>query len=322
MALRLIVAIFLVCLGGVASSAPLRVVVISDLNGSYGSTDYDPRIAKAIEAIIAIRPDVVIATGDMVAGQRRPHLTEPEVRAMWRAFHTAVTDPLERAGIPLAVTPGNHDASAYGGFEDERRIFAEEWRARRPALPFTDADDYPFSYAFDMGGVRFASLDVTTVGPLAKGEEDWLEAVMAQAGSARVVFSHLPLWPVAIGRETEIIGDPGLAGLFEELGIDLHLTGHHHAYYPGAAGGVAYVAQACLGSGPRALIGTTTRSQPGFTLLEISEDGVIDISAYTAPDFFVPLDHTTLPPAIISPQARLDRLDLVDLPVVRTSPSR
>jgi hypothetical protein len=321
-AARLLLAAFFLCFGGAVSAAPLRVAVISDLNGSYGSTNYNATVVDAIEAIVAMKPDLVISTGDMVAGQRRPHLTEPEVRAMWRSFHAMVTDPLARAGIPLAVTPGNHDASAYGGFEDERRIFAEEWRARRPDLDFAGTDDFPFSYAFDLGGVRFASLDVTTVGALEPSKENWLSDVMASAGPTRIVFSHIPLWPVAIGRETEIIGDPELAGLFAELGIDLQLTGHHHAYYPGASGGIAYVAQACLGGGPRALIGTETRSKPGFTLLEIEEDGRIAVSAYTAPDFAQPLDPRTLPAEIVSPLARLQRLDLADLPKVTTGASQ
>ena len=103
--------LFLLLFGGAASAAPLRVVVISDLNGSYGSVTYEPRVTAAVRAIIAMKPDLVISTGDMVAGQRRPHLTETEVRAMWDAFHRTVTAPLEAAGIPLAVTPGNHDAS-------------------------------------------------------------------------------------------------------------------------------------------------------------------------------------------------------------------
>lgn len=321
MAGRFLALVFLLCFGGAALAAPLRVVVISDLNGSYGSTSYEPHVEKAITAIIRLDPDLVISTGDMVAGQRRPHLTEPEVREMWRAFHATVTEPLANSGIPLAVTPGNHDASAYGGFEDERRIFTDEWQAHRPKLSFVEGGSYPFSYAFDLGGVRFASLDVTTVGAIGTEEADWLKATMATAGETRVVFSHIPLWPVAIGRETEIIGDPALAEEFAELGIDLHLTGHHHAFYPGARDGIAYVAQACLGAGPRALIGTDSKSDVGFTLLEIAEHGLITVSAYRAPDFARLIDPTTLPAEIVSPLARLQRLDLADLPQVRTLPS-
>ena len=295
MAVKALLLVLAVLLGGAASAAPLRVVVISDLNGSYGSVTYDPRVADAVRAIIALKPDLVLSTGDMVAGQRRPHLSEAEVRAMWDAFHRTVTAPLEAAGIPLAVTPGNHDASAYDGFERERRLYAETWAAHRPDLAYVGADGYPFAYAFDIGDVRFASLDATTVGALPPGQESWLRETMAGAGPTRIVFSHLPLWPVAVGRETEIIGDPGLADLFGDLGIDLQLSGHHHAYYPGASAGIAYVAQACLGAGPRALIGTSEKTEPGFTILDIAEDGHIEVSAATGPDFIARVDPATLP---------------------------
>lgn len=241
---------------------------------------------------------------------------------MWDAFHRTVTAPLEAAGIPLAVTPGNHDASAYGGFERERRLYAETWAAHRPDLDYVREDGYPFAYAFDLGGVRFASLDATTVGALSPDQKGWLADVMRTAGPTRVVFSHLPLWPVAVGRETEIIGDRGLADLFGEVGIDLHLSGHHHAYYPGASGGVAYVAQACLGAGSRALIGTEERTEPGFTLLDIAEDGTIEVSAVTGPALGTHLDPRTLPATIGTGAAQLERLDLARLPTVTTRNNR
>lgn len=296
----------------------LTVAVISDMNGSYGSVRYENRLSAAVEAIIDLKPDLVISTGDMVAGQRRPHLSEPEVRAMWKEFHAVVSTPLAEAGIPIAVTPGNHDASAYDGFEGERRIYAEEWRARRPKLAYADEADYPFFYAFDLDGVRFVSLDATTVGSLPAGPMSKLADALEGAGPMRVVFSHLPLWPVAIGRETEIIGDPALANLFGELGVDLHLSGHHHAFYPGASDDVAYVAQACLGAGPRALIGTGSRSKTGFVVLEMtSPSEPISVSFRAYPNFGETFDSTTLPPEIRSADAILNRLDLADLPDVR-----
>jgi hypothetical protein len=178
------------------------------------------------------------------------------------------------------------------------------------------------TYAFNLGGVRFTSLDATTIGALSSDQESWLAETMSTAGPTRIVFSHLPLWPVAIGRETEIIGDPGLATLFSDLGVDLHLSGHHHAYYPGESGGIAYVAQSCLGAGPRKLIGTTVRTEPGFTVLDISEAGVIEVASLSGPDFTSPLDVETLPPTIEVGAATLRRLDLSGLQSVRTTPSR
>lgn len=110
--------------------------------------------------IIRFAPDVVVSTGDMVAGRRQPLLFEDEIRAMWQAFHRSVSDPLSAAGIPILVTPGNHDASAYDGFQQERRIYEQEWRARQP-VPVKG--DWPFAYAAEFGGVRFVSLDATTI---------------------------------------------------------------------------------------------------------------------------------------------------------------
>ena len=130
---RALAALFLIFWACGSFARPLTVVVISDLNGSYGSTDYAPRVSRAIDWIIKTQPDLVISTGDMVAGQRIPLLTDAEVRRMWRAFHETVSDPLERAGIPLAVTPGNHDASGYDRFMLEREIYEDQWKSRKPA---------------------------------------------------------------------------------------------------------------------------------------------------------------------------------------------
>ncbi len=294
---------------GTALAKDLRVAVISDLNGSYGSTDYAPRVAVAVSRIIALKPDLVISTGDMVAGQRRPVLTEPEIRAMWSAFHAQVTDPLRRAGIPLAVTPGNHDASAYGGFEEERRIFAEEWQANKPALDYIDDESYPFFYAFRLQGTTFVSLDATVLGPL-RGDQAARLRDAAHGADTVIAFSHLPLWPFAIERESEVIGDAKLHALFRELDLDLHLSGHHHAFYPGWKDGITYVSQACLGGGPRRLIGMTRRSDYAITMIDISDRGDLIIQALEGDFFDEPLDWADLPAKLSHEGADLIRLDL------------
>lgn len=110
----------------------MRVVVLSDLNSSYGSMSYEPEVGQAVERTVEEwRPDLVLIAGDMVAGQR-PALDDERVQAMWVAFDSVVAAPLRRAGIPLAVTMGNHDASGHPGHERDRRIAAEYWRERRP----------------------------------------------------------------------------------------------------------------------------------------------------------------------------------------------
>lgn len=294
------------------SAEALRIAVISDLNGSYGSTRYGTAVDDAVKRILELKPDLVISTGDMVAGQRKPHLSRAELERMWSAFHGHVSDPLAAAGIPLAVTPGNHDGSAYHGFELERRVYAEQWLPRKPALEFVEDSHYPFYYAFAAGAVLLLSVDATTVGHLPPQQMDWLQEVLEKHGSGyekRVAFSHVPLWPFARGRESEYIGDPALERLLQDADVDLYLSGHHHAFYPGHKDGIDLVSQSCLGAGPRRLIGTGRKSPRSFTLIELTPDAT-RIAAYRAPGFSEPIDWSTLPTGIRSAAAKLVRADL------------
>lgn len=300
-------------LPAVVAAAALRVAVISDLNDAYGSTTYEEDVSRAVARIVALRPDLVICTGDMVAGQRlHPPLERGAVLAMWSAFHALVTQPLENAGIPFAVTPGNHDASSYAGFAAERAIYGEEWQHRSPGLEFVDRADYPFHYAFAMGDVMFVSLDATAVGALDEGQRRWLEDLLArEAGSFRhrVVFSHLPIYPFTQGRETEVTADHELERMLAQHRVELYLSGHHHAFYPGFHGGVRHMGQACLGADPRRLIGSAAKAERAVTWLEFSAEG-ISVQAFSGPALDRPVELSALPPAIRSRYGTLVRDDL------------
>lgn len=289
----------------------LRVAVLSDLNGSYGSVDYHPAVHAAVARVVQLRPDLVLCCGDMVAGQRRPLLSPAEVAAMWAGFHAAVTGPLAAAGIPLAVTPGNHDASAVAAFAGERAAYAMEWASRRPAVDWVDGTAWPFAYAFRMGGVRFVSLDATVPGPLPAQQMRWLETVLPpRQERATIAFTHLPLAAITQGRETEIIGDPALAALLAQRRVDVLLSGHHHGFYPGWSNGLAQVAQACLGAGPRRLIGEGAVSRRAVTLLDIAADGAIAIRTLSGDRLEGVIDIAALPPRLGEGPRPLIRLDL------------
>ena len=297
-----------------AAFAALRVAVISDLNGSYGSTRYESTVSEAVQRLIELKPDLVISTGDMVAGQRlHPPLAETVVTAMWASFHDTVTEPLAKARIPLAVTPGNHDASAYATFALEREAFRREWLARKPAVRFVDDSGYPFRYAFSAGDVLFVSLDVTRVGAIDADEKRWLDQLLGREAARfrhRVVFSHLPVYPFTHGRETEVSADHELERILRRHGVEVYLSGHHHAFYPGYREGIRFVSQACLGAGPRALLGMGTRSARAVTLLEVSDDGPLAVRALAAPDFMREIDWSSLPQSITSRYGTLVRDDL------------
>lgn len=295
-----------------AKGPELHVVVISDLNGSYGSTDYREDVHRAVKAIIERRPDVVISTGDMVAGQR----AGLDYRAMWQGFHDAVTIPLQEAGIPLLITPGNHDGAGTPRFAYERAIFEDEWQIHRPKVTFLDDQFYPARYSVVMGPTLFISLDATTVGALSSEQMRWLETQLQHASdfATTVVFGHVPLYAVAYNKEREIIGDPALEALFNRYGVDAYISGHHHTYYPGARGELRLVAMPCLGSGLRRLVAAEQEIGPrGFVEFVAAEGGLYDLDSWKGPSFRERVERSELPPKIGLAAGPLVRDDLLGL---------
>jgi len=290
-----------------------RVAVVSDLNGSYGTVGASRHVDAAIDRLIDLRPDIVLCTGDMIAGQRHaPRLDRQRLDAMWAAFHEQVTDRLARAGIPFAPAPGNHDASAANAFTLEREVFEEQWSGKPPAVRFIDRAHYPFHYAFVLDEVLFIGLDATRVGPLSESQRLWLRNLL-QANrdlKARIVFGHLPNWPVAVGREKEFLGDRDFEAVLREGEASLYLSGHHHAFYPGVHGGVLYVSQAALGSGPRRLIGQAHASPRAITLLSIGAGGSIEVEALSGSNYSTPIDWKALQGGIQHRDTELIRNDL------------
>jgi 3',5'-cyclic AMP phosphodiesterase CpdA len=305
--------LLLACLPA-AQAQTTRVVVVSDLNESYGSTRYTPAVGDAVRRTIALQPDLLISTGDMIAAQRlSPPLRQDEVLAMWQAFDQHVTTPLAQAGLPFAVTPGNHDGASGERFALERALYRAQWAPRRPAVDFIDAADYPFNYAFRVRDVLFVSLDATHVGHLSPQRRAWLEALLQTQGPKfqhRVVFSHVPLWPFAVGRERDYLGDHALEAVLQRGKVGVFLSGHHHAYYPGYKDGVRFVSQGCLGAAPRPLLGTAQPSPRSITLLELGPAGQVRIDAYAGSGFDEPVARATLPPQISAHGATLVRDDI------------
>ena len=288
------------------------VVLISDLNGRYGSNSYDERVSVAIGAVNRLGPDLVICTGDMVAGQKQPGLDEDRLDQMWRGFNLAVTDPLGRHGIPLLVTPGNHDGSGFPEFALERQRFDIQWASRQPEVELLAGSEWPRRYAARIGAGLLVAFDGTVPGALAGSELRFVEQMLnnySPGAGATIVFSHLPMWPLTKGREHEILDDPALLALLHRHGVDIYASGHHHAFFAGTDdAGMVHLGVGALGGNARAYSGEKQRQPFSFAILTLT-NGSVNIEARAAPDFAENMPLTDLPATIKGPLGVLRRID-------------
>ena len=276
--------------------ADLRMVVMSDLNGVYGSTDYDPEVDQGMALIPFWRPDLVVCSGDMVAGQDLT-LTPEQIKAMWAAFDDHVAAPLREAGLPYGFTIGNHDASSALGindsplFQQERDLAAAYWQdpEHDPGVEFIDRSEFPFYYTFRYDDVFFMAWDGSS-SHIPKDKLAWVEQALAseaaQSARMRILLGHLPLYSVAVGRNEpgEVMENADqLRAMLEKYDVHTYISGHHHAYYPGHRGNLQLLHTGILGSGPRPLIDSDLPPWKAITVVDIDFD-TPELTRYTTYD--------------------------------------
>ncbi len=311
-----------------ASSDPkrgdVRIVVISDLNSAYGSTSYEPEVGLAIALIPDWNPDLVLAGGDMVAGQKK-ELSNAQVQAMWNAFDEVVRQPLDAAGIPFGFTIGNHDGSGAKRqgefwFARDRALASSYWNDVNPDLPFVDRAQFPFYYSFLQDEVFYLVWDASTA-ELGEQQLAWAEGQLAsevaQGAKARLVIGHLPLYPVAVRRDRpgEFLNNADqLRQLLEDYDVHTYISGHNHAYYPGEMGELDLLHAGALGGGPRQLLGSEAEPFKALTVVDLFfEDGASSgdkaqkvYQTYRLPEMTL-VDAGTLPEKIVSDYGTVQR---------------
>lgn len=298
------------------SAQPVRLAILGDFNGPYGSTTYPAPLARSVARIVnEWQPDAVLSPGDLI-GAQQASLGDAQVRAMWAAFDRDVREPLTRAGIPFAFTLGNHDASPRS--PRDRREAATYWAAHVPPLAFVDRAAFPFRFSFTLGSgaVFVASLDAS--GPdVSAVQRAWLAAQLAspaaRAAGARLVLGHLPLAGVSAGknRPGEVLRDaPALRQIMEAGRVLAYVHGHHAAFYPARLGRLNVLSAG--GIGGRDYVGHPGTARSTVTLLTVwpaqGRATFETVDAATGQ----PVDPATLP-------ARLDGLNG---PLVRVSDFR
>ncbi|GGK24065.1 metallophosphoesterase [Deinococcus malanensis] len=254
-----------------AAETPLRLVILSDFNGSYGSLTYPAALTRAVQRTVEEwKPDAVLSAGDLIAGQKAS-LSDSTMRAMWASFDRDVYGPLQRAGIPFGFTLGNHDAS----LARDRREAARYWKARPPALEFVERSSFPFQYSFTLGEGRVfvASLDASgsQVGAAA---QSWLAAQLAtpqaRRAGVRLVLGHLPLAGVSQGknRPGEVLRDAlALRTVMGKGKVLAYIHGHHAAFYPGRLGPLNVLSSG--GIGGRDYVGYPGTARSTVNLLNV-----------------------------------------------------
>lgn len=263
----------------------LRAFILSDINSAYGSTDYVMGIKQSVRYALELwQPDIVLSPGDLIAGQNHS-LPDTLFPLMWNAFEQHILAPCLCAGIPFALTLGNHDASSIRtgdglfAFQRERDAAAQFWNGagRDAGIAFVDRAQFPFYYSFTFGPPERAVFVVVwdaSSARLTEEERAWAEAQLtsmrAESAAMKLVLGHLPLFGVAEGRNRpgEVIhGGDEVRVWLEQMRVHSYLSGHHHAYYPGKRGGLNLLHAG--GVGPRRLLGTSAPPYTTVTLMDI-----------------------------------------------------
>lgn len=141
-----------------------------------GRVDTGPYLERAVDHLLALdpRPDVVLATGDLVdAGSP--------------AEYARLREILAALPMPVYLVPGNHDArdALRAGFADHAHL----------------QDGAFVQYAIEEHPLRLIALDTLVEGAphgeLCDARLDWLEAKLDESDRPAVIFMHHP--PFACG---------------------------------------------------------------------------------------------------------------------------
>jgi Calcineurin-like phosphoesterase len=300
----------------------VRIVVISDLNSAYGSTDYIDQVKQAIAFLPDWEPDLVLCGGDMVAGQDNT-LKPSEIEAMWQGFDKHIAAPIRKTKLPFGFTIGNHDASgsSFGGkstFENDRNAVIKYWNDPKhdPNLNFVDRAGFPFYYTFEQNDIFFLTWDASTA-EIPSAQLKWVEkslaSEVAQKAKLRIAIGHLPLYAVSKGRETSgnyLEDAERLRALLEKYNVHTYISGHHHAYYPAHKGKLELLYAGVLGDGPRRLLSGDLAPNRTVTVIDIKLETAGTIYTTYDMDTLKVIDQSTLPRYIDAPNGRITRRDI------------
>ena len=249
------------------------VLQITDTHFICGDSRSDPCMACVRESIEAVRPDLIIHTGDII-------FARPALEAL-----KTILAPVSESGIPFAVALGNHDAE-YDATREEVYSFIRDMKGCVNLPPkegiygcsndvITLGGDKPdrVFYLFDSGNsVTIKTREDKFSYDYIRGSQiAWYRAHSERFTAANggqpvpsVAFFHIPLRETAEGVAAggELIGNncepscpsdinSGLLAQFLEMGdVEAVVNGHEHdCDYVLKYGPMFYIYGRCSGGG-------------------------------------------------------------------------
>lgn len=186
------------------------IVHLSDLH--FGRVNAHV-LSPLIEAIIAIKPDLVAVSGDLTQRARSREFAEA------RAF-------LDRLPKPQLVVPGNHDVPLHN-------VVARFTQTLSKYRHYITDDLRPFFHDAEIAvlGVNTARSLTIKSGRINKGQVAWIREKLSDLGPevVRIVVTHHPFDLPEGHRERDLVGRARMAmGILASCGADLFLAGHLH----------------------------------------------------------------------------------------------
>jgi 3',5'-cyclic AMP phosphodiesterase CpdA len=208
----------------------------------------DTLMRKAVEAVNALEPALVVLTGDMI--------DDP---------YSTVQDSIYRVRIaelqaPLYLLPGNHDIKP---FNEENHAHYLDWRGYD-------------RFSFRENGCAFIGFDSNCIQDGAEEFEAaqfaWLREELKNARNARYtfVFLHCPVVREAADEREDHFNFPipkrrQYLELFKEYGVDAVFAGHCHQDYAGECEGIRLYTAGPVGS-------ALGRARSGYHVIRVDRD--------------------------------------------------
>lgn len=206
---------------------PWQFAVISDIHVNPKGR-VAPAFRRLVSGLVALKPRLVVITGDSTNGNVGDRYALERVRLWWKALHLALA-PLRAAGIPVFAIEGNHDSYRL----PHQQGYAEAWAGlAQEVAPIALSGPAPQNYSFDVDGVHFTMLHVVDQA-LEDPVRTWLrydlESPRAKSARLRFAFGHVPLQS-AMGRTSQRFG----RALGPELlkgRVSAYIAGHEHLFW-------------------------------------------------------------------------------------------